>query len=77
MADYPLTRDQIVTRLNTLQNLIDTYTADPAKFAALNTGSVSISIPEYIRQLREEQESLRTRLRDVPFWIGSDLENTR
>lgn len=77
MADYPITADEIKARLNTLQAQIDAYTADPAKFATLNMGSVQISIADFIRALREEQMDLRQRLSTVPFWNESDIEGAR
>ena len=74
MADYPLTEDDIKTRLNTINNLIDTYLADPAKFHESVGGSIKISIKDYVAALREERAELRTQLENFPYFEDSDVE---
>ena len=74
MADYPLTEADIQTRLNTINGLIDEYLASPAKFAEQHAGSITISIPEYIRELRLERDHLVEQLRNFPWWEESDAE---
>jgi 3-hydroxy-3-methylglutaryl CoA synthase len=73
---YPKTLAEINARLDTLQDLIDTYTASPSKYYEVNDGSVKVSLPEYLRALRDEQNDLQTRKQKLPYLVGSMNINT-
>lgn len=76
MADYPETEGDIQTRLNTINNLIDTYLASPTKFAEMIGGTVKISIPDYVAALQKERDHLVEQLRNYPWMIESDSETS-
>lgn len=70
---FPETEAEIKEELDNVQELLSTYASDPAKFAELMGGSVKVSIPDYLKFLREYQKQLFDRLKDSPWIIESDM----
>lgn len=73
---YPQTQSEIKSRLDTIDGLIALYMSDPTKFAEQIGGTIKISMPEYVRQLREERDIWHKRLCDSPWELESDIEGT-
>jgi hypothetical protein len=73
---FPNTADEIQTRLDTVEDLIQTYLASPAKFAAMIAGSAKLDIPGYVKALQDERAILQKRLESC--WLRqSDAEQVQ
>lgn len=76
MATVPQTPEDMQTRLDEIETLIQAYTSSPAKFSESIAGSVKVSIPDYVQFLKEERELLTARLNAT--WLKqSDVEEAR
>lgn len=69
----PETEAELVTKIEELQARIDLYITNPAEFAVLNAGSVSVSMPEFVKMLREERDRFQERLDNFPDYVDSDV----
>lgn len=71
---FPQTAADIVTKLNALQAQVDLYMSDPVKFTETTGSSIRVSIPEYIRTLREQINYWQERLDSIPYFLSTDIE---
>ena len=73
-TSLPQTPAQIKAHIDALQSLISTYIADPVKFAEQIGGSIKISIPDYVRELREQIEYWTRRYESTPSFEQNYFE---
>lgn len=72
----PMNAAEIQQRLDTIDAALMLYMTNPAKFTDMIAGTVKISIPEYLAQLRTERAFWQDRLDNVPSWTMSDFEQS-
>jgi len=77
MADFPLTYAAIKEKVEYFNDILDLYWANPAKWAEQHTSSITISIPEYIKQLTAQRDYWVDRLQTFPWFEDSDMEGTQ
>lgn len=71
---YPTTADEIRAKLDIIDAAMDLYRTNPATFAEQIGGTIKVSIPQYMDQLRQEREYWQKQLDEFPFWGQSDVE---
>lgn len=71
----PLTQQELEDRLDTLDTLIMETLSSPDQYFELNGGSTRLSKPDYVRQLREERDTIFERLKNIPTLIETDVED--
>ncbi len=71
MATYPVTGDEIQTRLNEITTSLQVFEASPEKFAELFGGSIKVDPLKYVEFLKGERERLLEQLNELPYFRGS------
>ena len=74
MATYPVTGDEIQTRLDDITTKLQVFEASPEKFAELFGGSIKVDPLKFVEFLKGERERLLKQLDELPYWRGSTPE---
>lgn len=74
MATYPVTGDEIKTRLDDIATKLQAFEASPEKFAELFGGSIKVDPLKLVEFLERERERLLKQLDELPYWRGSTPE---